>query len=91
MKFTTGPRTGANAELPEGAEIVANLWYVMDDQGFIYSLRIALYVVGGSDEDKLALLASRACLDYPVARPFPIPDRYGTTFIGNMARRPSTP
>lgn len=81
MEYSSGPVPGAGAELPDKAEIVANLWYVMDyDDGFIYSLRIMLYVAGGSDEEKLALLRSRAYLDYLVARPFPIPNRFRTTF-----------
>ena len=70
-----------DANLPQNAEIIANLWYVLDDQGFIYSLRVALYVVGGSEADKLAFLASRAYLDYLVARPFPIPDRFAMTMV----------
>lgn len=81
MEWTNSRAKGANAELPISAEIIANLWYVIDDQGFIYSLRIALYVAGGSDEAKLELLNSRAYLDYLVARQFPIPARYGTSFV----------
>lgn len=70
-----------SAQLPETAEIVANLWYVMDHQGFIYSLRIKPYVCAGSDEEKLDFLKSRAYLDYLVARPFPVPRRFCTTFV----------
>lgn len=44
-------------------------------------MRAALYVAGGSDADKLAVLASRPALDYLVARTFSVPERYGTTFV----------
>lgn len=71
------------ATLPKDAEIVANLWYVIDHQGFIYSLRVMSYVATGTEQEKLAFLTSRAYLDYLVARPFPIPGRFGTTFVGD--------
>lgn len=57
-------------------EIVLNLWYVRDEEGLIYSLRIKAYVAEGSDEDKLAFLQGRAKLDYLVAEPFEVPKRY---------------
>lgn len=84
MEWTSQPRTTPqSARLPNSAEIVANLWYVMDNQGFIYSLRIKPYVCGGSDEEKLTFLISRAYLDYLVARPFSVPARFSTNFIQN--------
>lgn len=82
MKWTNQTLSPAqSARLPESAEIVANLWYVMDDQGFIYSLRIKPYICGGSDDEKLSFLKSRAYLDYLVARPFSVPSRFNTNFI----------
>ncbi|MGH9419752.1 MAG: hypothetical protein ACRD3J_07260 [Thermoanaerobaculia bacterium] len=79
------PRT-----LAKDAEIVANYWYVIDDRSFIFSLRAMVYVVEGTEEQKLAFLASRAYLDYMVARPFPIPARFSTKFIepGKQATYP---
>ena len=74
---------GSIKALPEDAEIVANLWYIIDHQGFIFSLRVMSYVATGTEQEKLSFLASRAYLDYLVARPFPIPERYGTTFVGD--------
>ncbi|WP_298268552.1 hypothetical protein [Geobacter sp.] len=82
MKWTSQhDSTPQSARLPDTAEIVANLWYVMDNQGFIYSLRIKPYVCGGSDEVKLAFLKSRAYLDYLIARPFSVPQRFCTTIV----------
>lgn len=72
---------GANAILTDDAEIVANLWYVIDDQGFIYSLRVMVYVTTGNEEQKLSFLRSREYLDYMVARPFPVPERFWNRFV----------
>jgi hypothetical protein len=71
------------APLSDGAEIVANFWYLIDEEGFIYSLRIKLYVCDGTEDEKLTFLKSRAYCDYLIARPFSIPDRFGTRFVGN--------
>jgi hypothetical protein len=76
----TGSRTAV--PLDATAEIVANLWYVIDDQGFIYSLRIKLYICEGAEQEKLEFLRSRCYLDYLIARPFSVPKRFGTTFVG---------
>lgn len=82
MKWTSQTNTPSqSARLPDSAEIVANLWYVMDDQGFIYSLRIKPYVCEGTDNEKLSFLKSRTYLDYLVARPFSVPARFNTNFI----------
>ena len=42
-----------------GQEIILNLWYVIDDEGLIYSLRARCYVHSGTDEEKLAFLRSQ--------------------------------
>jgi hypothetical protein len=60
----------------ENREIVLNLWYVCDEKGLIYSLRIKAYVTEGSHEGKLAFLQERAKFDYLVAEPFEVPKRY---------------
>jgi hypothetical protein len=71
-----------------GPEIVLNLWYVCDEQGFIYSLRARAYVAMGSEEEKLALLRRFAPLDYLIATPFPVPERFHTTVIeGDESKR----
>jgi hypothetical protein len=57
-------------------EIILNLWYVTDETGAIYSLRAHPYVATGTDDEKLAFLRSRADLDYLIASPFPIPERF---------------
>jgi len=61
-------------------EVALNLWYVVDGDGVIYSLRVKAYAVDGSDEDKLAFLRSRADHDYLIAEPFEIPKRFHVTF-----------
>ena len=65
----------------ENAEIILNVWYVYDDTGFIYSLRARCYVGSGSDEAKLALLRQFATIDYVIAQPFPVPERFHTTLV----------
>ncbi len=57
-------------------ELILNLWYVVDEDGIIFSLRAKVYVGDGSDEDKLAFLRQRAGLDYLVAEPFEVPERF---------------
>jgi hypothetical protein len=68
-------------------EIVANLWFVHDNQGFIYSLRGRLYLASGTDSEKLALLRRHAESDYLIAKPFPVPERLHTTFIEEGRRQ----
>jgi len=63
-------------------EVCLNLYYVYDDQGIIYSLRIHPYVIEGSDEKKLNFLRERAPYDYLIARPFEIPKNF-YIFINN--------
>lgn len=58
-------------------EIILNLWYVHDDMGFIYSLRARAYLGFGDDQENLTLLQKFAIHDYLIARPFPIPERFG--------------
>jgi hypothetical protein len=60
----------------ENREVIVNLWYVRDEEGVIYSLRVKAYVGAGSDAEKLEFLQQRASLDYLVADPFEIPRRF---------------
>ena len=62
-----------------GQEIGVNLWYVHDENGIIYSLRAKAYVVGGTDNEKLDFLQQRALLDYLIAQPFAILERFHIT------------
>jgi len=62
-----------------GQEIILNLWFVIDDEGLIYSLRARCYVHCGTDEEKLAFLQSAAKRDYLIAQSFEIPERFHTT------------
>ena len=73
----------------DNREVIVNLWYVMDEEGIIYSLRTKAYVGVGSDAEKLEFLQQRASLDYLVADPFEIPQRFYMQ-IGNMKARDST-
>lgn len=63
-------------------EVVPNLWYVMDDDGFIHHLLGRTYVANGSDSDKLAFLHERALLDWKIAESFPVPGRYRIFLAG---------
>ena len=55
----------------------------MDEDGIIYSLRAKAYIGIGSEVEKLEFLQQRASLDYLVAEPFEIPQRFYIQ-IGNM-------
>ena len=65
-----------NDKAMDSKEVVVNLWYVMDEEGVIYSLRAKAYVAMGSEVAKLEFLTQRALLDYLVADPFEIPQRF---------------
>lgn len=60
----------------DNSEVILNLWYVMDKNGFIYSLRVKAYVGTGSVAEKLEFLRQRSFLDYLIAEPFEIPKRF---------------
>lgn len=60
----------------DNREVIVNLWYVIDEEGLIYSLRVKTYVGKGSNEEKLKFLQQRASLDYLIAEPFEIPQRF---------------
>ncbi len=60
-------------------EVVLNLWYVRDEEGIIYSLRVKAYVIEVTNGEKLAFLQERAKLDYLIAEPFEIPERFHLT------------
>lgn len=75
-----------NVRIADSSEVIANLWYVMDEQGFITSLRIHLYVGEGTDDDKLNLLRARAYTDFHVARAFGVPKRFRTALVETDGR-----
>ena len=76
--------------LPE-PEIILNLWYVLDNEGIIYSLRARAYVISGSDEAKTSFLKSFADQDYLIAKPFPIPERFHLTLLNSDGTRKKYP
>jgi hypothetical protein len=69
-------------------EVILNLWYVRDEEGIIYSLRVKAYIGEGTDEEKLSFLQDRARLDYLIAEQFEIPERFHTTIgVGRETRK----
>jgi hypothetical protein len=71
-----------------GQEIILNLWFVIDDEGLIYSLRARCYVHSGTDEEKLAFLQTVAGTDYLIAQSFSIPERFHTTIlVGEISKK----
>jgi hypothetical protein len=60
----------------ENPEITLNLWYVRDEEGYIYSLRARAYIGIGNEEEKLNALWKWALHDYLIARVFPIPEQF---------------
>ena len=69
-------------------EIILNLWYVHDDQGFIYSHRARAYLGVGPEAEKRVLLKTFADIDYLIADPFPVPERYFTKVSAQDERLP---
>lgn len=67
-----------DSEALDNPEIIINLWYVFDDLGMIYSLRARAYVGTGTDQQKLEMLQRLATIDYLIAQPFSIPERFHT-------------
>ena len=63
-------------------EVILNLWYVHDNAGVIYSLRVRAYVRDGTDEEKMESLREAALTDYVTADQFPIPARLQTMVDG---------
>jgi hypothetical protein len=73
---------------PDQPEVILNLWYVADNLGLIYSLRVRAYVAFGSDEEKLKQLRRTADVDYLIAKPFPVPKRFHTRIMeGNTSKQ----
>ena len=58
------------------SEVIVNLWYCRDREGFVYSLRAKPYVKSGSEKEKTEFLQERALLDYLIAESFEIPKRF---------------
>ncbi len=69
------------------AEIILNLWYIHDDAGLIYYLLIRAYFGTGTDDEKFAMLHHFANIDYVIARPFPIPERFHVRIKGQDGER----
>ncbi len=72
----------------EDREVIVNLWYVIDEKGLIYSLRVKAYIGTGTIDEKLDFLRQRASYDYLIAEPFKIPIRFHVRFGTNL--RPET-
>ena len=51
-------------------EIGINLWYVTDADNFIFLLKAKMYLVEGSEEEKLNFLEGRSHLDFEVAKDY---------------------
>ena len=61
----------------ENAEIVVNLWYVVDkDSRLVYRLMGRAYALAGTDQQKTALLKTLARTDYLTAQQFSVPKRF---------------
>lgn len=67
----------------DGPEIVLNLWYVRDQEGFIYSLRARAYVASGNSIEKTTFLKTHADVDYLIARSFEVPEVFCSVTLGS--------
>ena len=70
-------------------EITLNLWFVHDELGLIYALRVRPYVGTGTEHEKLAVLQGFANFDYLIAQQFSIPERFHVEIEENGKRRRS--
>lgn len=61
-------------------EIIANLWYAVDERGFIYEVRGRMYVADGDDQSKLNYLHQYTHTDYMVCPSHPLPEKIKTNF-----------
>jgi hypothetical protein len=60
-------------------EPIVNLWYVVDRETMMaYSLLGRVYMVAGTEQEKLRLLEKLAPSDYFLAKQFPVPKRIQT-------------
>jgi len=70
----------------DNVEVGVNFWYVRDEEGIIYSLRLKSYVLKGTEEEKISFLRDRALLDYLIAEPFSVPKSFHIS-IGNANKK----
>jgi hypothetical protein len=64
----------------EDAEVIANLWYIVDKgTGLIYRLAGRAYVASGSEKNKIDLLKALSKTDYLAARVFSVPKRFSVS------------
>ena len=61
-------------------EIIANLWYLIDEKGFIFEVRGRMYIAQGSDEEKLKYLHQFTHIDFMIAPSRSLPKNLKTTF-----------
>ena len=71
----------------DNLEIILNLWYVADEDGLAYSLRVKPYVVKGTEQEKLKFLQKQAQTDYLVAQPFDIPSNFHMETKGWLGKK----
>jgi hypothetical protein len=70
----------------DNIEVGVNFWYVRDEEGIIYSLRLKSYVLKGIEKEKISFLRDRALLDYLIAEPFSVPKSFHIS-IGNANKK----
>lgn len=70
------------------AEKIFNVYLFADGANdCIHGLGVVAYEESGTDAQKLAVLQSRAHVDYAKAARFPVPDNYQVQFAGESAPR----
>jgi len=61
-------------------EIIVNLWYLIDELGFINEVRGRMYIVGGSDDEKLRYLHNYTHTDFMISSSHKLPETIKTNF-----------
>jgi len=61
-------------------EIIVNLWYLIDELGFINEVRGRMYIVGGSDAEKLKYLHKYTHTDFIISPSHKLPETIKTNF-----------
>jgi hypothetical protein len=69
--------SGAHPNPLTNPEVVANLWVYADEAGYVARVAGKVYVLDGSDREKLDLLRRLSATDFLSAEWMPIPENFG--------------
>lgn len=77
--------SGASLHPLSNPEVVANLWVYADEAGYVARVAGKVYVLAGSDREKLDMLKRLSATDFLSSEWMPIPENFGV--IGSDGER----